>query len=199
MKYWLIVAGLLLSLPGWAQGFTQEQLRSFAKGANVQFSVISNLSEGGAKAQLLVNNQSEFALPAGAGNWAIYFHAIRKLSAPSQAGLSLAQVQGDLYRLAPTADFTGLAKGQALSFVYQLSSSMVSYTDFMPRAFIVSGNLAPEVFANTDTEVLSQFVAPLQQAEQLQRSAVDQVPMATSQQRYRVNQARARRLWILPV
>jgi hexosaminidase len=110
--------------------------------------------------------------------------------------LSLRHVQGDLHELAPTVGFKGLAVGASLSVPYTASAHMVSYTDFMPRAFIAQQGADAVVFANTDTENLKEFVEPFTKAEQLQRFSPDLYPIATAATRYQdnlaVNQAAAK-------
>ncbi|HSC66914.1 MAG TPA: family 20 glycosylhydrolase, partial [Cellvibrio sp.] len=178
-------------------GFTQQQLGEFAGKAQLRFSVVSNF---GAKPELqltLVNN-SGIALPAGKGDWKIYFHSVRKLAAAPE-GMTLRHVQGDLHELAPVAGFKGLAAGESFTVPYTASASMVSYTDFMPRAFITQAGLAPVVFANTDTENVQDFVAPFTRPEQLLRAGgdnPDRYTIATAATRYQdnlaVNQAAAK-------
>src|SRR6218665_2987273 len=116
-----------------AAGLTQQQLGEFADNAQLRFSVVNNLAAK-PEMQVTLRNDSSVALPAGKGDWRIYFHSVRKLDAAPD-GLSLRHVQGDLHELAPTAGFKGLARGDSFQVPYTASASMVSYSDFMPRAF----------------------------------------------------------------
>ncbi len=181
----------------WAAGFTQQQLGEFADKAQLRFAVVNNFAPK-PELQLTLTNASSVALPAGKGDWKIYFHSVRKLTATPD-GLSLRHVQGDLHELAPTAGFKGLALGASLQVPYTASAAMVSYTDFMPRAFIAQPGLEAEVFANTDTEHVQDYVEPLTKPEQLQRfggATKDLYPIATAATRYQdnlaVNQAAAK-------
>lgn len=178
-----------------AAGLTQQQLGEFADNAQLRFGVINNLAPK-PQAQLTLTNDSSTALPAGKSDWRIYFHSVRKIDAIVVEGLSLRHVQGDLHELAPTDGFKGLAAGAQLLVPYTASSSMVSYTDFMPRAFITQQGMTAEVFTNTDTENLQEFVAPFTKAEQLQRFSPDLYPIANAATRYQdnlaVNQASAK-------
>ncbi len=187
-----VALAALQSAPLLAQNFQQQQqLQSFATDASLQFAVESNfLPAMGYQGRLKLSNQSSVALAPGKGNWQIYLHSVRLLQPTEQAGLKLEHVQGDLHRLSPTAAFAGLAKGQQLEIRYQGSSAAVSFTDFMPRAFIVAGSLQPEVFRNTDTEQLSQFIGPFNKPEQLLRynqPQPDLFPVATAASRYQDN------------
>lgn len=179
---------LCLLCAGEAQALTQPELETFAAKARLEFAVLSNLANTGPKARLILDNQSDQALPAGAGDWRIYFHSIRRIADLKAQGLELSHVQGDLHRIRPNQAFEGLAPGEKLAMTYSPSAHLVSYTDFMPRAFIQLGDGEPRVFANTDTETLSEFVHPFERPEQWRRNSDDQVPKMTPERRYRDNQ-----------
>ena len=186
---------MLLAPAVHARQFTQQtELQTFASQARFDMALISNFQDkpGSFKGQYRIQNQSKQALAPGVGNWHIYFHAIRLLNAQPQAGMTLQHIQGDLHRLSPTKDFKGLAAGATLTIDVSGGAALVSYTDFMPRAFIVAGKLQPEIFRNTDTEDLTQFVAPFRQKEQLyryQQPEPDLYKVANTQSRYQDNLA----------
>ena len=187
----VIILLLLLSLPAKAANWNQQQLADFAKHATLHFAVDSNqlTQPSRFRAAIKLHNRSAISLPAGEHDWQIYFHLIRRIDATEQQGLSIEHVQGDLHRLSPTALFAGLASGQQLRLEFESAPWLVSYSDFMPRAFIVSKNLQPEVFANTDTEQLQQFVRPLTTEAQLQRNfgSPDKVAIVTPASRFATN------------
>lgn len=186
-----LVLGAGLSQSLWAGNFTQAQLDTFAKDAKLQFGVVSNFLPGGSKfdATLTITNSSSAAVPAGKGDWAIYIHSVRPLDAAVLKGLRVEHVQGDIHRLVPTADFAGLAAGASLKLTYTGSPWIVSNTDFMPRAFIAQQGLQTQVFASTDTENLSQFVAPFVTREQQLRFPEDKFAITTPASRFTSNQA----------
>jgi hexosaminidase len=197
VRFSALALALGLAQGALAAGLTQQQLGEFADKAQLRFAVVNNFATK-PELQLTLSNESGVALPAGKSDWRIYFHSVRKLEATPD-GLSLRHVQGDLHELAPTAGFKGLALGASLKVPYTASASMVSYTDFMPRAFIAQPGLQAEVFANTDTENVKDFVEPFTKPEQLQRfggETKDLYPIATAATRYQdnlaVNQAAAR-------
>ncbi|POV84707.1 carbohydate-binding domain-containing protein, partial [Aeromonas sp. ASNIH6] len=195
MKYFLLL-WLCISyfFSGQVQAFTQAELADFAKNTELKFAVKSNFTSATAlKAQveLILSNKSSQTLKAGENNWVLYFHAIRKQEAAEQHGLILQHVQGDLHSVTPGKAFKGLKPGEQLRLTFSPSSSMVSYSDWMPRAFITTKGLKPEIFANTDTEDFSRFVEPYTRPEQLQRfnhPGPDLYPIATSQSRFVLNQ-----------
>ena len=186
-------AALLFAPTLFARQFTQQtDLETFASQAQFEMAVISNFQDkpGTFKGQYRLHNKSTQALAAGTGNWQIYFHAVRLLTAEVQSGLKLEHIQGDLHRLTPTKAFKGLAPGAAIAIEVSGAPSLVSYSDFMPRAFIVAGTLKPEIFHNTNTEDLTHFVAPFRTKEQLyryQKPQPDLYKVADSQSRYQDN------------
>ncbi|ACE86226.1 family 20 glycosylhydrolase [Cellvibrio japonicus] len=188
------VMGQGLAVGANAGNLTQAQLSQFARDAQLAFAPVSNfaLGHGQFQAQLTLNNQSAIALPAGKGDWRIYIHSIRKLHENKVAGLQIKHVQGDLHALEPSADFTGLAAGASLEVPYSGGNWIVSYSDFMPRAFIAQPGLEAAVFANTDTEDLTRFVSPFVRPEQQLRfnaPTADAFPIVTSAGRYESNRA----------
>lgn len=193
--YAMLGASLLLTAPAQAHSFNrQTELQTFASNARFEMAVLSNFSDkvGTFSGQLRLNNLSGQALTAGTGNWQIYFHSIRKLQLTAPDGMSLEHVQGDLHRLQPTKTFKGLPAGAALTIDVSGAPFLVAYSDFMPRAFIVAGQLKPEVFRNTDTEDFAQFVAPIVRPEQLyryQQPEPDLYKVATAQSRFEDNLA----------
>ncbi|HSG52652.1 MAG TPA: family 20 glycosylhydrolase [Rheinheimera sp.] len=185
---------LLLCIPlSLRAALNQTQLAQFASQAQLQFSVQSNLLPEPMRfsGAIDIYNGSNIALTAKEGDWQIYFHFIRRIEPMTQHGLMIEPVQGDLHRIRPTADFAGLAPQQRLSVTFESAPWMASYTDFMPRAFIVAAGLSPEIFSNTNTEDLQQFVKPLETAEQLSRNfaEADQVPIVDAARRYATNQS----------
>lgn len=187
----LIILLLLSSLPAKAVNWSQQQLADFARHTTLHFAVDSNQlnTPSRFRAAIELHNQSAISLPAGAADWQIYFHLIRRIDAIEQQGLRIEHVQGDLHRFSPVTGFKGLAPGQQLRLEFESAPWLVSYSDFMPRAFIVSKNLQPEVFANTDTEQLQQFVRSLTTDAQLQRNfgSSDQVAIVTPERRFASN------------
>ncbi|UTF59863.1 family 20 glycosylhydrolase [Gilvimarinus sp. DA14] len=182
MIAWLALAGCSCAQAG---EWSQTQLARFTDSAELNFAVVSNFNEQGKQMQLTLDNQSELSLPAS--GWAVYFHSVRQIAPLADQPVQIEHVQGDLHRLVPAENFAGLAAGAELSVTYQPSAHMVSYTDFMPRAFMVFDGLEAEVFANTDTEDMTAFVAPIVKPEQQLRSQADNFTIATAQNRYERN------------
>ncbi|MDP4527526.1 family 20 glycosylhydrolase [Alkalimonas delamerensis] len=163
---WLALAGPFQS---------QQQLADFTGQSQWFFAVESNLlpEPGRFSARIEVYNGSNHALPAGERDWAWYFHSIRKIDTTQSQGLQLEHVQGDLHRIRPTSEFAGLAAGDSIALRFTSAPWIISYSDWMPRAFMVSGSLAPSIFANTDSETFHDFVRPMTEPEQLLRNFGD--------------------------
>jgi len=189
-----------------AKELNQKELKEFAQNTEFRFGVITNIGEKVLQAHIMLRNQSKVALPAGEGSWRIYFHSVRRISAQDMAGLRLRHINGDLNELSPTTNFAGLAVGSSLTFLYESGEGAVSYSDFMPRAFIAQQGLTPAIFANTDTEELARFIDAFIKPEQQLRfggaGKTDLYPMATAASRYHANlalsQVRAKAQLIIP-
>lgn len=191
-----LLCAVFVSAPGFAQTpkrLSQQELVQFAQKTEFRFGVITNFGEDGLQAHIVLHNQSSVALPAGEANWRIYFHSVRNIHAQEMAGLRLTHINGDLNELSPTKNFAGLAAGASLEFLYGSGEWAVSYSDFMPRAFIAQQGLTPAVFTNTDTEELNRFIDPFTKPEQQLRfggkGKVDLYPIATAASRYQDNLA----------
>lgn len=190
LKKTILSLGLaLLASPVFAD-LSSSDLKNFGNAAELRFGVVSNFGQEGAfKAQVTVNNKSLIALPKGKSNWKIYIHSVKRILSTDSTELTFKRLQGDLYEIAPTEKFQGLMAGGSLQFIYTARGHIVSYSDFMPRAFI--GNSAGEsaVFANTDTEDLEHFIDPFSKPEQFLRfdTPRDLYPVVTTSSRYESN------------
>lgn len=187
----IILFAFLMAISSFACAFEkQSELKEFASNTKLQFAIASNFgADRKFTAYLIVSNHSKFTLPAGAGSWKIYLHSIRKLEEQEVAGLKISHVQGDLHSISATDQFAGLASGQELKIQFTGANWMVSYSDFMPRAFIVVEGLQPVIFTNTNTENLTDFVSPFVKREQQLRQPDDQYAITTAQSRFNENLA----------
>ncbi|MFY8327059.1 family 20 glycosylhydrolase [Pseudoalteromonas sp. ZZD1] len=188
------LAGLIAAMPLLAQAqLSQSEVNNFAKQTTLTFAVVDNFhnKDSGFLGKITLNNQSNVALPAGESDWQLYIHSVRKINTEHVSGLNIEHVNGDLHRIVPTKDFKGLAAGKSLDIEFDAQVWVVAYTDFMPRAFFVSGDNTPAIFANTDSEDMSQFVAPFERENQLRRynAPKDRTVLITPKVRYERNQA----------
>lgn len=187
----VIGAFLLTSQAVDAHNFKQQsELDNFAKGFQLRYALDSNFQDTPSQFSATISLQNQSTLDLQQGNWQLYIHSVRKLETREQQGLKIEHVQGDLHRISPTKRFQGIKAGQQLAFTIKGSPWIVSYTDFMPRAFITAGSLTPAVLQNTDTEHLAEFVAPFTKPEQQYRydkPEKDQFVITTTQSRYQDN------------
>lgn len=192
-RFYLLILFSFFTSTSWADLKTQAQLAEFTQNTELWFSVTDNLLATSSRfnGQIELVNNSRLALPSGKADWVIYFHFIRKIPTTENAGVKIEHIQGDLYQLYPTSTFSGLAAGKALTIPFESSPWIISYSDFMPRAFMVAAGLTPEVFINTDTEDFKQFVRPLTEPRQLLRNIDDgdKVATMTNAQRFKQHQS----------
>ncbi|RZQ53062.1 beta-N-acetylhexosaminidase [Pseudoalteromonas phenolica] len=188
------LAGIMAAMPLFAQaGLSQQQVDNFAKGTELTFAVEDNFHNGAASfiGSMRLQNNSSVALPKGKSDWQIYVHSVRKISKVNTQGIAIEHINGDLHRFVPTNEFKGLKAGESLAVEFEAGAWVASYSDFMPRAFLVSNKQKPAIFANTDTEDLTTFIAPFERDNQLYRynEPKDQTKLATPALRFERNQS----------
>jgi len=84
-------------------------------------------------------------------DWKLYFHSVRRLLRVDSDQFNAVLVNGDLNYLSPSDNFTPFAGGVAtIKMITEFNYLME--TDFMPRYWLVRGNGAAELLANTDSE-----------------------------------------------
>lgn len=191
-----LIASLLMSAPVWASAsLSKTDVAEFAANTQFIYSTVDNFhnKDGSFIAQIELQNNSNVALPKGKANWQLYIHSVRKINTQVINGVKFEHVNGDLHKLTPTEEFAGLEPGSKLQLNYEAAVWAVSYTDFMPRAFITVNNQHPAVFANTDSENMKQFVTPFERENQLKKfnQPQDLSVIATAQTRYQNNMALA--------
>lgn len=82
-------------------------------------------------------------------DWAIYFSQMRPVQSVQSDEFTLTHVKGDLYRIAPTAAFTGFGKGVKKTLRFRGELWQLSETDAMPNYYLVVEHLAPVLIAST--------------------------------------------------
>jgi hexosaminidase len=137
------------------------------------------LPQNGSPARFILTNGDRQPLPAS--GWSLYLTGIDRMPAgAASAGLVLEPVAGGLFRLRPTAAFTGLAPGATLTFAYRHADAV-----FMPSRSPSGPYLVYD--AAPDVGVPLQYtVAPL--SEPAQRDVPDSPHAEVSpQETYRRN------------
>lgn len=149
----------------------QNELNEFADKTKWSWKVVNNFHNGQQShlAQLELINDSSVSLPKGKASWAIYTNVVRPILTKESNGIGIQFIQGDLYKLTPTARFNGLKAGDTLNIPYEAANWAVSYSDFMPRSFITQDGYIPAVFSATDTEDSAAYIKPFLLPEQYLR------------------------------
>ncbi|XKM13476.1 beta-N-acetylhexosaminidase [Orbaceae bacterium ac157xtp] len=118
-------------------------------------------------------------------DWAIYFHSIRMILDVKNDQFKITHITGDLHRIEPSDKFVGIAANSKIEIPIIGEYWQVSQSDVIPRWYVTSSNAEPKVIANTNTENLSNFVAPI--GEQWKRTPDDHNILMTSVTRYERN------------
>ncbi len=152
----------------------------------VRFALIENQHQGKAEflAELALINRGSTALP-GQG-WELYFNFGRPMRSPeAEPEIVLDQVNGDLWRLRPTAGFAPLEPGQERRFALLGRGAVTRRSDAPAGPYLVTGDGQARAIADYT-------VAPFRDIERLKRAAGDRVPVATPSvlfERHRVLEA----------
>ncbi|QHM70277.1 beta-N-acetylhexosaminidase [Mixta intestinalis] len=93
-------------------------------------------------------------------NWAIYMSNVHATIKIDSDRFRIVHVNGDLTRLEPTEKFTGIGAGESIAIPLINEYWQLFITDVMPRWYVTAENAQPRIIASTDTEDLTQFVAP---------------------------------------
>lgn len=175
----------------------QEVVNNLAANLGVNYDVVTNhgANEGLKCQQLeaewascdlinltLVNNG-----PAVTNNdWKIYFHSIRMILDVQNDQFKVTHVTGDLHTLEPTDKFDGFAEGETVVIPYIGEYWTLFENDYMPRAYVVSGDAEPKTLVSTDAEDPSAYFSPIS-GENWKRTPADNNVLATAQSRFEKN------------
>ena len=172
-------------------GRSQQRAYPCGRHLGLKWGVVSNHFDGDTfRATLTITNHGDVSLP-GSG-WAMYFNSCRKpLPDSVTGGVIIEHVNGDLFKLLPSAQFGTLAPGVSRQVVYLGALWAVVETDAPAGFFIVydEGAARAEVEAIGDPEIV-----PFSRAEQVTRTPADRVPRQTAALTFDEN----RRLSLLP-
>lgn len=187
----LLAAGGVLAQP------TQDQLDRFAQTLRVGYRVLDNRPAPAACAPDPSCHLAELTLAAPQApdpGWSLYFSSVVRILKADTDAFTLTHINGDLYRLTPTAAF---APGPPLRIPLKLEGHELSELDPMPNAYIAADGLAarivdstrPVIDPETGLERLD-FVAGFTDGARLAGvSAVDKTVWTTAERLYEVNAA----------
>ncbi|CAN5213851.1 family 20 glycosylhydrolase [soil metagenome] len=189
----LLAAGEAMAQP------TQAQLDSFAGSLKVSYQVLDNRPDPAACAPAHACMRAELTLAAPQSpdaGWSLYFSSVDRILEASGGDFVLTHINGDLYRLAPTAAFAGFAaspihvglklEGHQLSELYPMPNYYVAAEGLTARTI---ASTRPVIDPETGLESLA-FVAPFTDEARLAGgSATDATVWATAPRLYAVNAA----------
>ncbi|MAS52756.1 MAG: beta-N-acetylhexosaminidase [Flavobacteriales bacterium] len=155
-----------------------------------EIDVFWNLVENGYKgkssylAEFMITNNSSKTLDST--GWAIYFHQPRRVMMESTSkNISITHVNGDYFRLEPTASFPKLKKGEDVIVSFESDAWAIKDVDAPNGLFIVFSDSSG---VESKPEVLTSVsYSPLVNKEQTDRFKNDPLPVPTAQSRYDFN------------
>ncbi|CAN5221237.1 family 20 glycosylhydrolase [soil metagenome] len=199
-RLWL---GLLLALAFTTAALAQpiqQQLDSLAAHLRVGYRVLDNRPAPPACAPAPSCMLAEITLtdaPAPPAGWSLYFSSVVPILKADSDAFVLSHINGDLYRLTPTANFHGIAPDQAMTLGLTLAGHQLSELYPMPNFYVAAEGLAARTVASTRPAVDPEtgleslpFVAPFTDEARLAGgSAADLTVWATAARVYAVNAA----------
>jgi hexosaminidase len=179
---------------------TQAQLDSLAATLDVRYQVLDNRPGAAACAPALGCHLAELTLAAPqtpADGWSLYFSSVTRILQAGGDDFALIHINGDLYRLTPTAAFAGFAPGRSIRIPLKLEGHQLSELYPMPNYYVAAEGVGARTVASTrpviDPETGLEslpFVAPFTDEARLAGgSAADTTVWATPSRVYAVNAA----------
>ena len=188
---------------------TQAQLDSLAAHLRVGYRVLDNRPAPAACAPApscmlaRITLTGSGAPPSG---WSLYFSSVVPILKADSDAFALSHINGDLYRLTPSADFRGFPSDQTFTIALTLEGHQLSELYPMPNYYVAAEGLAARTVASTRPAVDPEtgleslpFVAPFTDEARLGGgSAADLTVWATAARVYAVNAAAGARALPVP-
>jgi hexosaminidase len=155
------------------------------KKISIQWEVIENNHQGKSQflSALTFTNKGKTSLPAS--GWTLYFNFIRAVVPSSvTGGVTIEQVNGDLFRLFPTQTFKGIAPGASLRVEFVSSDWVVNFTDAPAGLYFVFDSQPATGIAVTDYTI-----KPSTAPKQYLRFPGDKIGLMTPQLLYEQNKS----------
>ncbi len=185
------ILSICLSIPIFFQSCVgQTTVTTIERPIGTEIDIFWNLVSNGYKGKtsylsefMITNNSSKTLDSTG---WAIYFHQPRRVITESTSkNIKITHVNGDYFRLEPTALFPRLEKGEETIVSFESDAWAIKDVDAPNGLFIVFTNAEgieskPEVLTNVS-------YSPLVKKEQTDRFKNDPLPVPTPQSRYDFN------------
>jgi hexosaminidase len=179
---------------------SQAQLDRFAATLDVRYAVLDNRPGPAACAPAPSCHLAELTLAAPqapAAGWSLYFSSVTPILNADSDAFALTHINGDLYRLAPTAAFAGFAPERPIRIPLKLEGHQLSELYPMPNYYVAADGVAARTIASTRPVVDPEtgleslpFVAPFTDEARLAGgSAADATVWATPPRVFAVNAA----------
>lgn len=134
---------------------TQTQLQQLGDTLTATYRVVTNIPDEQCNKALAEGRcfvaEIDFVpgIDIASHDWSIYFSQMRPVQSVQSDEFTISHVKGDLYRIAPTAAFTGFSKGVKKTLRFRGELWQLSETDAMPNYYLVAEHLAPVLIAST--------------------------------------------------
>lgn len=194
-----LIASTFLAAAAHAQP-SQGELDRFAATLDVRYQVLDNRPGPAACAPAPGCHLAELTLTAPetpTAGWSLYFSSVTPILRADGDAFALSHINGDLYRLTPTAAFAGFAAGRPVRIPLKLEGRQLSELYPMPNYYVAADGVAARTIASTRPVVDPEtglerlpFVAPFTDEARLAGgSAADATVWATAPRIYAVNAA----------
>lgn len=186
-----------------AGALTQTQLQQLGDTLAVTYRVVTNIPDEQCNKALADGRcfvaEIDFvpAVNLTSHDWAIYFSQMRPVQSIEGNEFTITHIKGDLYRISPTAAFTGFNQGVKKTLRFRSELWQLAETDAMPNYYLAAEHLAPVLIASTqvsqDTETrleLRPYVESYtDMVKQYRRTETDKLVPADAAQLFINNQA----------
>ncbi|MGI2066451.1 family 20 glycosylhydrolase [Shewanella sp. MF08487] len=138
-----------------AGALTQTQLQQLGDTLSVNYRVVTNIPDEQCNKALADGRcfVAEIDFVPGVNlashDWAIYFSQMRPVQSIEGNEFTITHIKGDLYRISPTAAFTGFNQGVKKTLRFRSELWQLAETDAMPNYYLAAEHLAPVLIAST--------------------------------------------------
>ena len=89
-------------------------------------------------------------------DWSIYFSHLSPIQVTQSSDFDIQHINGDLHKLVPSKNYTGLQQGQAYEIPFTAGYWHLSESDVMPNYYLVLAEQAPQVIASTRAKTIAE-------------------------------------------
>ncbi|WP_087016834.1 family 20 glycosylhydrolase [Thaumasiovibrio subtropicus] len=151
-----------------AYALNQQALNELGESVNLQYTVLDNTFNdyNTFLAELSLTNEGSKVITGA--DWEIWFSHIRQIPVVNSDQVVISHVNGDIFKLTPTANFQPLQPGENLTFTFEGAAWQVAKTDIMPNWYLVSedkGTTVTALIQSTSNQV--DGVVPVKPDEEL--------------------------------